>query len=41
LILLGREACMTVEKTVSRKDWKVVLEKEGVKVFQIEVSGGK
>lgn len=37
----GREACLTVDKTMNRKDWKLILEKEGVKVYQIELPGNK
>jgi len=33
MIRKGREACLMVEKTVERKDWKQILEKENVKVF--------
>jgi len=30
-----------LEKTMKRKDWKQILEKEGVKVYQVDVPGGK
>lgn len=41
LIRKGREACVVVEKSIKRTDWKQILEKEGVKVFQFDVPGGK
>jgi len=33
MIRKGREACLMVEKSSKNKNWKQILEKEGVKVY--------